>query len=175
MTQQLPLQGPRKMYCVCGCDKYGSPRRKVWRGETVGHVKLCECNRCTGGRVKARARTRENRIAKDTGLTRSYASGAHSGNDLHGSVLVEETAQTSLVAGIRRTFESKQFQAKTARIRAQNRQPWAFLASWDGKPQAVLTDYQSFRELVQLAQMDRRGISPERLRQTLEQLIEEAS
>lgn len=155
MTQQLPFAGPKKIYCPCtdpNCNLFGTPRKKLWAGETIGHVANCPCNRCTGSRHKRNAGARERRIAKQLGGERSVLSGGISGYDIGTPIIkIEETSNRALVAGLRRFVESKQFQKKTSRLRERKSFPWAFIASWDGKAQWVLLDAQSFQELHQLA------------------------
>ena len=35
-----------KSDCICGCGKYGTPRKKLHRGDSIGHVTSCTCHRC---------------------------------------------------------------------------------------------------------------------------------
>lgn len=123
---------PDPVACACGCGRVGQPRKKVWTGETVGHVKGCECRRCKGGRTKSRASARERRIAKATGGERSPLSGALSGHDVvtGAGTFVEETANVSLVRGFFSWWDGKGTQAKTQRVREQNLAPWAYVV-WD--------------------------------------------
>lgn len=156
LTNRPIVQGRPKDYCVCGCGLHGAPRQKVWRGEMVGHVSRCACPRCTGGRVKARARTRENKLAKDTGGVRAYASGVISGWDVATDLIeMEETADKALVRGLFSWWESKQIQRKMGRLLSRNLRPIAFVASRDGKHQLVAMPYESFLALLQLAQRPR--------------------
>lgn len=111
-----------RITCPCGCGTFGS------------------CNRCNGSRVKARASRRERKMALVTSGTRHPMSGALSGVDVTlGDLLdVEETANVSLVRGLRRWWTSKAIQTKTARLMARTLRPRAFVASWDGKPRLVV-------------------------------------
>lgn len=152
LTDRPIAPGPQKAECVCGCGLYGSPRVKVWRGETVGHVRACACPRCRGGRTKSQARVRENRIAKDWGLERSYGSGVISGYDLSDDLIeIEETAQVSLVRGLKRWWLSAQIQNKMARLLSRNLRSRAFVASWDGKAQLVVLPADDFKNLLEMA------------------------
>lgn len=133
--------------CPCGeCGLWGQPRVRVWAGETTGHVRRCTCRRCRGGRTRASARRRENRIAKDTEGIRELLSGGVSGRDVTtgSGIWIEETANKSLVAGLRRWWESKQIRAKTRRCREQSVARWVFVASWSGRPQVVIEPYESW-------------------------------
>lgn len=81
-------------------------------------------------------------MAKDTGGAREPLSGGLSGIDGRSGLWVwEETAQVSLVRGVRRWWESKQVQAKTARLMARHGVARAFVLSWDGKPRLVVVPY----------------------------------
>jgi len=148
---QRPTRGPQKMSCPCSdenCNLFGTPRKKVWRGETIGHVRGCPCRRCAGSRHKKNAGARERRIAKDVGGERSPLSGAVSGWDIGTPVIkIEETSNHALVRGLRRYVESKQFTSKVRRLSEQTTFAWAFLASWEGKPRWYLLPAESFREL----------------------------
>lgn len=175
---QVSMVETIRIDCPCGhpnCPGYGSPRAKAWRnGET--HIKRCPCSRCAGGRFKAKARIREHKVAKDIGGTRAFASGILTGFDVASSVVeIEETSQESIVRGLRRWWNSQGVQKKLSRLMAHHTRARAFLLHWDKEPQLVVMPYTDFVELAQMAQLDRRGISPEKVRQVLEQLIEEAS
>ena len=53
---------------------------------------------------------------------------------------MEETADADLVRHLRLWWATEGVQRKLRRVRAQDRTPWMFLASWNGKPQlAVLS------------------------------------
>lgn len=157
---QLPLAGPRKMNCVCGCGLFGSPRRKIWVGETVGHVKLCRCRRCEGSRHKKNAGARERRIAKNTGMERSPLSGGVSGFDLSGVCWVEETSNQALTRGLFRWFDSQQIQRKLERLFSLSSvKPKAFLASRAGRPELVVMRFEDWNVLQGLAAMGEQRVS----------------
>lgn len=170
MTAQLPLPGPTKESCGCGCGRFGSLRTKVWRDGTRC-VKFCECPRCQGGRVKARARTRENRIAKDVGGTRAFASGILTGFDVASSVVeIEETSNQTIVRGIRRWWNSKTVEAKVARLMSHRRRARALVLHWDKAPRLAVMPYTDFVELAQLAESQ----TDDTLLRKLEALVLEA-
>ena len=148
------IPGPVKALCACGCGLYGNLRVKSWADGLGPHVRLCQCNRCSGSRHKRNAGARERRIAKQLGGERSVLSGGISGYDIGTPIIkIEETSNRALVAGLRRFVESKQFQKKTSRLSGQKIFAWAFAASWNGKAQWFLLNAQSFKELHELAMM----------------------
>jgi hypothetical protein len=139
----LPFQGPDKLDCPCGCGLFGTPVRRA-RGDGLRHVRGCPCRRCKASRVKPRARRRENRVAKDLGGTRDIMSGAITGADVTAGLWsFEETSNVALVRGLRRWWESKQIRTKMARLEARP-DLHAFVASWDGRPQLVVSPYEDF-------------------------------
>lgn len=145
-----------KQDCVCGCGLFGTPRKKIWQGETQGHVNRCACRRCVGGRQRAKSRKRENRVAKDLGGQREPLSGGLSGIDVRvGEIVwIEETGNKGLVAGIKRWWTGKGTTSKMARITDRGKAmgvPTAFVGSWDGAPQVAVMDYKSFTDLVEMA------------------------
>lgn len=144
MSDKLPLPGPERADCPCGCGLYGVQRRKAW-GDGLRHVKLCGCRRCVGSRQTGKARRREKRIAADLGGTREPFSGALSGADVKAGLWsFEETSNETVVKGFRRWWTSKTVTKKTARLFARHGEARALVLSWDGKPQVVITPYVDF-------------------------------
>lgn len=132
----------------------GQPRKKVWAGEEVGHARCCKCRKCTGGRQKAKARKRENKVAKVLGGSRDALSGQLTGKDVTvGDIcFIEETANKNLVAGIRRWWSGKQITAKMARTQEVGKRlgvPAVFVASWDNQPQVAVMDFDSLQQLIE--------------------------
>ena len=147
-----------KVDCPCGdpkCDKYGTPKKKMQK-DGLHHVSGCPCKRCAGGRHRANSRRRENTVAKDLGGKREIMSGAFSGIDVRVDevVWIEETSNKALCAGFKRWWTGKGTTGKLERLHKvarTSRIPVAFVASWDGKPQAVAMSYESFVNLVEAA------------------------
>lgn len=139
--------------CPCShasCARTGPLRKKPWVDGR--HVKGCPCNRCIGGRVKARARRREHKVAKAVGGKRNIGSGAFGGYDTVGGVCdVEETANVAIVRGLKRWWLSAQVQTKCGRLLQYRLRPRTFVASWDGKPQLAVMPFDDYAELCQLA------------------------
>jgi hypothetical protein len=139
--------------CACGCGTVGRPRARAWLDGLPAHVKLCTCRRCQAPRFKQRASRRERKVAQAVGGRRNIGSGAFGGSDVVGGLVnIEETAQESLVRGLRRWWMSKQIQSKTARLLEQRLIPNAFVASWDGKARLVVMEWDSFKQLCQQIQ-----------------------
>lgn len=144
MSDQLPLPGPAKVDCPCGCETFGTPRVKAW-ADGLHHVKACPCRRCVGGRQSAKARRREHRVAKAMGGRREPMSGNLSGVDVRSGLwVVEETANVALVRGFRRWIESAQIQRKLARISTKTGVRRAFVLSWDGKARWACIPFEDF-------------------------------
>jgi hypothetical protein len=142
-----------KIPCPCGCGKVDVPRARRSR-DGLYHVRNCDakvCASCRGRRAGQRASARERKAFKSLpGGFREVLSGAVSGFDGGCPWLVyEETANVSLVAGLRRWWERESVQRKTARILAADL-PGAFIASWDGRPQLVVQSFESHRRLLQI-------------------------
>lgn len=146
MSDVTPRLKPDLEPCVCGCELVARPRTKAWNDGLGPHARGCACKRCVGGRQGPKARRRENRVARDTGGAREPLSGGLSGIDGRAGLWVwEETAQVSLVRGLRRWWESKQVQAKVGRMmRRPGGEARAFIASWDGKPRLVVMPYEDW-------------------------------
>lgn len=129
--------------CPCGCELVGYQRVRAWSSDGLRHVKKCVCRRCTGGKQRGKATKRESRIAKDTGGVREPLSGGLSGVDGRAGLWVwEETAQESIVRGFRRWWTSKGVTSKVARMFGRpGGEARAFILSWDGRPQVVISTY----------------------------------
>lgn len=144
MSEQLPLQGPVKQTCACGCGLFGSPKRKAF-GDGLRHIRGCECRRCRGSHYARNAGRRERRIASDLGGAREPFSGALSGADVKaGGWSFEETSNEAVVRGFRRWWTSKTLRRKTARLFARHGEAHALILSWDGRCQVVITAYDDF-------------------------------
>lgn len=117
----LPLPGPEKADCPCGCGLFGTVRKKTW-SDGSRHVRSCKCRRCEGGRQKPRATVRETKFARETGGERSPLSGALSGYDVRvpllggGWVYVEETTQEAFCRGLERWWGNAGTQLKLSRL-----------------------------------------------------------
>lgn len=73
-------------------------------------------------------------------------SGAMSGVDVRAGLWVfEETANVTLVRGLRSWWQSKQTVKKLERLMARTGEARAFIASWDGKPRLVVMPYEDFK------------------------------
>lgn len=144
MTAQLPLPGPERADCPCGCGLYGVQRRRAW-GDGLRHVKRCQCRRCQGSRHSRKASRRERRIAADLGGSREPMSGNLSGADVKaGGWSFEETSNEAVVRGIRRWWTSATVRRKVARLYARHGEAHALILSWDGRPQLVVVSYEDF-------------------------------
>jgi hypothetical protein len=140
-----------KIYCPCGCGKFGVPRVRRSR-DGLFHTRNCgPCRSCDGRRARNRSSSRERVIAKSIpNGVREVLSGAVSGHDVGCPWLVyEETHNVGLVAGLRRWWEREAVQRKTARILAAEL-PGAFIASWDGSPRVVVMSWEGHRRLLQI-------------------------
>lgn len=145
----LPLPGPAKTDCPCGCGTFGTPRRKAWADGIGPHVRGCPCRRCAGSRHRGKATRRESRIARDTGGSREPLSGALSGVDGRAGLDVwEETSNESIVRGFRRWVTSKGVTDKTARLMKVTGVRRHLILSWDGRPRWVVTPYEDWADKV---------------------------
>lgn len=116
----LPLPGPVKDDCPCGCGLFGAltkPHRDGTR-----HVRKCVCPRCRGRNIKRTSGNRERRIAKRVGGERSPLSGAMSGYDIRvalrggGYAFIEETTNAAFWRGFLRWWLGTGTQTKLARL-----------------------------------------------------------
>ena len=56
MTDQLPLQGPVKLACACGCGLFGTPKKN-------GHIAYrCKCASCRGRRNKRKGSDKQRKV-----------------------------------------------------------------------------------------------------------------
>ena len=60
-NDQLPLSGPKKAECGCGCGRYGKPNQ--W-----GCVAGCTCKRCTGRRNRRKGLQKQRVARKALGV-----------------------------------------------------------------------------------------------------------
>lgn len=105
--------------CSCGCGLVARPRKKGWKDGLDPHARGCPCRRCSGGRQRGKSRNRENKLAKALGGERHVLSGALSGVDVSSPlVVIEETANKSLVRGFFSWWNGKGVQSKVARLMA---------------------------------------------------------
>ena len=63
MDDQLPLQGPRKGDCVCGCGLFGTLRKRP-----ENHVRGCNCASCRGKRNRAKGDSKARKARKALNL-----------------------------------------------------------------------------------------------------------
>lgn len=59
----LPLQGPEKAACPCGCGLFGKPVTK-----RHGHIRGCSCRPCLNGRNSQGGKRRHRSFAKAAGI-----------------------------------------------------------------------------------------------------------
>lgn len=59
----LPLQGPRRGDCACGCGLWGTLRRRP-----LDHVRLCKCKQCQGKRNRSKGDRKAREARKQLGI-----------------------------------------------------------------------------------------------------------
>jgi hypothetical protein len=117
----LPLPGPEKGECGCGCGLFGGLKKTPMK-DGLRHVKGCQCARCRGRNYKRSATGRENRIAKRVGGERAPLSGALSGYDIRvpleggGWAFIEETTQANFCRGLDKWWGTAVVQLKLSRL-----------------------------------------------------------
>lgn len=117
MSEVVSRLKPDPVECPCSCGRVAQPRVKQWKDGLSPHVRGCACRRCTGGRQKPKAAARERKLAKALGGERHVMSGALSGIDVSSPlVVIEETANRSLVRGFFSWWGGKGVQSKTKRL-----------------------------------------------------------
>lgn len=132
--------------CPCGCGAEGAPRQRKNRDGTH-HARSCTCRSCGAGRYAKDEKRRVGRYASRSGLTQQSGSGRKIGYDLGGVCAVEETSERTITKHLRLWWATVEVQRKLARVRRQKYQPWAFIASWDDRPQLVVMDPDGFAAL----------------------------
>lgn len=116
----LPLPGPVKDDCPCGCGLFGALTKPHRDG--THHVRKCVCPRCRGRNVKRSSGNRERRIAKRIGGERSALSGAMSGYDIRvalkggGYAYIEETTNAAFCRGLESWWANAGTQSKLSRL-----------------------------------------------------------
>lgn len=121
MPDALPLPGPVKEDCACGCGLFGTPKKKKHR-DGLRHVRGCVCKRCNGRNVKQTSGGRERRAARRVGGERAPLSGALSGYDIRvpleggGWAFIEETTNAAFCRGLDRWWLNQGTQLKLSRL-----------------------------------------------------------
>lgn len=148
MTDVARMEPRLKSYidCPCGCGENGLARNKKNRDGTH-HVRACVCKSCSGGQYAKAEKTRVAKFARRSGLYQQSGSGRRIGYDLGGVCAVEETSHAVIVKHLKLWWATVDVQRKLARIRRQTYQPWAFVASWENKPQLVVMSPDGFAAL----------------------------
>src|SRR3982751_3177925 len=85
------LPGPMKASCACGCGLFGRPRT----GKLEGHVRLCPCKRCQGGRNRTKGLNHQRKAAKALSIPKGAS--MRSGQEEHwgGAVRVNQAAEVA--------------------------------------------------------------------------------
>lgn len=152
MIERPIVPGAERADCGCGCGLYGVLRAQVMR-DGKRHVKRCACKRCEGRRFGQRERSRVRKMARRIGAERDPMSGAVSGRDAFTArLIIEETAGARYTRGFRRWIEGSMVRAKLERVQAQAMldREWAFMLSWDGRPQYVVMSAAGWERLAGL-------------------------
>lgn len=68
MSDVLPLQGPEKGPCGCGCGLYGALRSKPWRSGVRCVRRGCPCPSCRGGKRRAKGDAKASKARRTLGL-----------------------------------------------------------------------------------------------------------
>jgi hypothetical protein len=116
----LPLPGPEKDDCPCGCGLFGALTKPHKDG--TRHVRRCVCRRCRGRNIKRSSGNRERRVAKRVGGERSPLSGALSGYDIRvplaggGYAFIEETTNQAFCRGLEKWWGTATVQGKLSRL-----------------------------------------------------------
>ncbi len=153
-TDVTPRLKPDPAACSCGCGVIGQPRARAWHDGLAAHARTCRCRRCEAPRYRQRAAKRERRMAKDLGGQRSPLSGAINGADVVAPFIeIEETANETVVRGIRRWWTSKTVVDKTDRLFARPGDvARALVLTWDGRKRVVVMRYDDLQLLVRMAE-----------------------
>lgn len=119
---QLPLQGPRKGDCACGCGLFGTLRKRP-----ENHVRGCPCAKCRGKRNRAKGDSKARKARKALNL--------HGSNTRHeehwsGTVRVEVKAGAQ-INPIWTRYRLAEEQSEAQRPFGDNR-PFIMVAMPDG-------------------------------------------
>lgn len=138
MTDQLPLQGPEKGECACGCGTFG---RIVGRPE--GHVRGCTCARCRGRSNRAMGDSRARTARRTLGLT-----GPTTRHEEHwGGPVRVEVKSGSQVGPVLTRFLAAEQQSEQHRARGDVR-PFALIAMPARGDGVVVMRAKAFAELL---------------------------
>src|SRR3982751_5314905 len=120
------LPGPMKASCACGCGLFGRPRT----GKLEGHVRLCPCKRCQGGRNRTKGLNHQRKAAKALSIPKGAS--MRSGQEEHwgGAVRVEVKSGAQCGPIITR-FRLYEAQSETQRAIGDHR-PFLAAVSHDG-------------------------------------------
>lgn len=123
--EQLPLPGPEKVDCPCGCGLFGRPTRN-------GHVKGCSgtpgrpCRHCIGRRSRAKGKRKQRDARKALGIP-GLSLGVDEEELWRGPIRVEVKAGHNDTMPIDTRYRKMRAQSEAARPVGDNR-PFAAVA-----------------------------------------------
>jgi hypothetical protein len=125
---ELPLPGPIKDRCACGCGVFGTLRKRP-----EGHVRGCDCPRCRGKRNRAKGDAKARKARKALNIP-----GANSRHEeaWSGSVRVEVKAGAQ-VGPIATRFNQARLQSEAARPIGDHR-PFVMVAMPDDSNDGIV-------------------------------------
>lgn len=127
----LPLPGPEKGACGCGCDAFGTLRRPWSDGTRC--VRGCPCSRCMGKRNRAKGDAKARKARQVLGLT-----GVNTRHEEHwGGPLRVESKAGKQVQPIWTRYQAARSQSEAARPIGDTR-PFVMVAAPDGVSEFLL-------------------------------------
>lgn len=134
MTDQLPLQGPQKGECGCGCGVYGTLKHPNRAG--VRCVRGCTCPSCRGKRNRASGGRKQSKAARALGIPRT--SGMHPGNEeTFGGTIRVEIKSGAQVGPIDTRFRAAEAQSEAQRPFGDHR-PFCMVAMPKGTQDGIV-------------------------------------
>ena len=130
----LPLQGPDKGDCGCGCGAFGTLKR-AWSDGSRCVARQCKCKRCMGRANKRKGQTKQRSAAKAVGIVVNRVGAGHEEN--YGGSLRIEAKSGAQVGPIHPRDLAAKSQSEAARSIGDPR-PFAFMAMPDGASYGLL-------------------------------------
>lgn len=125
MSGQLPLSGPVKADCPCGCGRFGRPLKT-----RSGHIRGCTCKPCLAGRNSQAGKRRHRGIARKLGAMQPGAT-ATSEEERWNTPFRYEVKTGAQVGPIVTRYRNAREQSLGHKALGDPR-PFAFIAAHDG-------------------------------------------
>jgi hypothetical protein len=136
MDDQLPLPGPKKAFCPCGCGLFGTPTKN-------GHIRLCKgppdapCYMCRGRRNRTQGKKKQRVARKALGIP-GLSLGVDEEELWRGAVRVEVKSGKADTGPVDTRYRKSRAQSDASRAYGDNR-PFAAITMPPGMSDGYAT------------------------------------